>query len=238
MRFIIEDSFWSLFPQARIGIVVARGLNNTPEHNRKPTPAEWLAEAVKRAAAKIPDGELAEHPAIAPWREAYRAFGLKPSKFRSSIENLIRSVHSRGVPSINPLVDIYNAASLNNLLPCGGEDLRAIQGDIRLTRANGDESFVPLGSTEPSPPQSGEVIYRDDAGVICRGWNWREAERTKLTPQTTDAFLCIEWLPGLPDAALQNACEELANLVQKHLGAQTTIAYLDHAQREIIIIPE
>jgi DNA/RNA-binding domain of Phe-tRNA-synthetase-like protein len=235
MRFIIEDTFWSLFPDTRIGIVIARGLNNASEH--APKTGELLSEAVKQAAANLPAGELTEHPAIAPWREAYRTFGMKPSKYRSSIENLIRSVHSRGVPSINPLVDFYNTVSLAHLLPCGGEDLSTIQGDIRLTRATGDEHFVPLGSTEPSPPQPGEVIYRDDAGVICRGWNWREAERTKLTPQTTDAFLCAEWLPGLRETALTAACEDLARLGREYLGAETAIHYLDAANREVTIIP-
>ena len=147
------------------------------------------------AARRIGDADMATYPAVAPWREAYRAFGVKPAKQRSSIENLLRSAVAGTLRSINPLVDLYNTVSLRHLLPCGGEDLRAIAGDIRLTRAIGGEDFVPLGSAEPQPPQPGEVIYRDDVGIICRAWNWREAERTKLTEQTTDAFLCIEALP-------------------------------------------
>ena len=77
---------------------------------------------------------------------------------------------------------------------------------------------MPLGSAELQPPQPGEVIYRDDVGVICRAWNWREAERTKLTSQTTDAVLFIEAVPPITDTVLDAACEELASLVTVHLG--------------------
>ena len=178
---------------------------------------------------------MATHPAVAPWREAYRAFGIKPAKQRSSIENLLRAAVAGTVRSINPLVDLYNAVSLRHLLPCGGEDLREIRGTIRLMRAEGGEAFVPLGSTEPQPPQPGEVIYRDDGGVICRAWNWREAARTKLTEQTTDAFLCIEALPPIKATALEAACSDLAAFITTHLGGTASVHLLDMHEPEITL---
>lgn len=231
-RFIVEPSFWSLFPDARIGAVVVRGIDNTRHADAC---ASLLADAVAEAARAVGTADIATYPAIAPWREAYRAFGVKPAKQRSSIENLLRSAVAGNLRSINPLVDLYNTVSLRRLLPCGGEDLRAIAGDIRLTRAAGGEEFVPLGSAQPQPPQPGEVIYRDDRGVICRAWNWREAERTKLTDQTTDAFLCIEALPPTDEAALRIACASLASLVTDHLGGTAVTAILTVREPEIVI---
>lgn len=38
---------------------------------------------------------------------------------------------------INPLVDLYNSVSLSYALPCGGEDLAALAGDLRLGMAQG-----------------------------------------------------------------------------------------------------
>jgi DNA/RNA-binding domain of Phe-tRNA-synthetase-like protein len=92
-----------------------------------------------------------------------------------------------------------------------------------LTRATGGEHFVPLGAAEEQPPQPGEVIYRDEVGVICRCWNWREADRTKLTTSTTDAFLCIEALPPTGDLEVRSACNELVGLVRRYLGGETEI---------------
>jgi DNA/RNA-binding domain of Phe-tRNA-synthetase-like protein len=231
MRFIIHEDFWQLFPGARIGIVIARGLDNAA-HERANS-AGLLADAAAAAAASAGE-DIAEHPAIAPWRQAYQAFGAKPSKYRSSIESLLRSARAQRIRSVNPLVDLYNIVSLTHLLPCGGEDLAAVRGDIRLERASGGEHFVPLGAQEAEPPQPGEVIYRDDLGVLCRCWNWREADRTKLTPATTDAFLCIEALPPNGDAQLRAACAELAALARTHLGAHTTVELLCRERPEIM----
>lgn len=233
MNFIIDQAFWELYPDATIGIVIARGINNQPAEDS--TIGTLLADAVAAAAARLGEDDLATHPAIAPWREAYRKFGVKPAKFRSSIENLLRSARGQGVRAINPLVDLYNSVSLRHWLPCGGEDLRTVRGDIRLTRADGSEHFVPLGSSDVQRPQPGEVIYLDDEGVLCRCWNWREAERTKLTSETTDAVLVIEGLPEMGRAAVEAACADLATLVEQHLGGQTGVEILTAARAEIAL---
>jgi DNA/RNA-binding domain of Phe-tRNA-synthetase-like protein len=232
MRFIIHDDFWQLLPDARIGIVIARSLDNTA--TERADIAALLADAAAMAAVSLGE-DIAAHPAIAPWRQAYQAFGVKPSKYRPSIESLLRSARAGRIRSVNPLVDLYNTISLTHLLPCGGEDLAAVRGDIRLERASGGEYFVALGAQEAEPPQVGEVIYRDDAGVICRCWNWREADRTKLTPATTDAFLCIEALPPSGEPQLRAACAALAALTHMHLGAQTTVELLSRERPMIEI---
>src|SRR4051812_12712432 len=219
MHFIIHDDFWQLFPNAHIGIVIARDLDNSA--TERADIAALLARAAMSAAGVGDD--IAAHPAIAPWRQAYQAFGVKPSKYRSSIESLLRSARAGRIRSVNPLVDLYNTVSLTHLLPCGGEDLAALRGDIRLVRATGGEHFVALGAEAAEPPQPGEVISRDEGGVICRCWNWREADRTKLTPATTDAFLCIEALPPSGEPQLRAACDGLAALVREWLDAQTTV---------------
>ena len=230
MRFIIHDDFWQLFPDARIGVVIARELDN--RQTERADIAALLADAATIAAAGLGD-DIAAHSAITPWRRAYQTFGIKPSKYRSSIENLLRSARAQRIRSVNPLVDLYNTVSLTHLLPCGGEDLAAVRGDIRLELASGGEHFIPLGAQATEPPQLGEVIYRDDAGVICRCWNWREADRTKLTCSTTDAFLCIEALPPSDEPQLRAACAALAGLAHTHLGANTTVELLSRTRPAI-----
>lgn len=230
MRFTIDESFRSLFPEAYVGVIVGREIDN---QRSQVEAARLLEAAVVEANDTLGDADLASHPAVAPWRDAYRRFGVKPTAHRSSIEGLLRSIRSRGVSSINPLVDLYNAVSLRYLLPCGGEDLDAIRGDLRLTVATGGEMFVPLGGTEAMPPQPGEVVYADDVGIVCRAWNWREAERTKLTETTRRAVLVVEALPPRTSADLQLACSDLAALVETYLGATCHVALLGNdAPRE------
>lgn len=224
MKFQLESDFLELFPDATIAIAVVGGIDNTIED-----PEIWpmLEVEIERAAASASEGEISQHPAVAPWRAAFAKFGVKPSKYRSSIESMLRSAQSGRLRSINPLVDLYNTISLRHQLPVGGEDLSKIQGDIRLTRAAGDESFNPLGADGPEPPPAGAVIYRDDEGVICSCWNWREAERTMLSPATTDAVLVIESIPPLDPTAARIAIDDLAALVTRHLGGFATVSILN-----------
>lgn len=223
MQLTVTESFWELFPEARIGVVLAAGIDSAAA----PAAAgALLAEAVAASAAALAGADMASHPAVAPWRAAYARFGAKPSKFRSSIESLLRAAQAGRARSISPLVDLYNAVSLRHHLPCGGEDLAALAGDVLLTRARGGESFRTIGAAADEPPAAGEVIYADDLGAICRCWNWREADRTKLTPQTSDALLVIEALPEHSPAQLDRALAELAALVAAHLGGRTRQAVL------------
>jgi DNA/RNA-binding domain of Phe-tRNA-synthetase-like protein len=223
VRFRIDEAFAAIVPEAMIGIVIADAIDN---RRGGEAAAAALASAVEVAAAAIGDADLASHAAVVPWRDAYRRFGVKPSRYRSSIESLLRSARGGGVRSINPLVDCYNAVSLGHFLPCGGEDMDAIRGELRLTLARGDEPFIPLGGSEEQPPAPGEVVYADDAGIVCRAWNWREADRTKLTPATTRAILVIEALPPRTRDNLRAACDELATRVSETLGATCQVALL------------
>jgi DNA/RNA-binding domain of Phe-tRNA-synthetase-like protein len=232
-RFQLADDFVDLFPDALIGLVMVSGINNKTSGAES---AEILERQVAETAGRLPDEDLAALPSIAPWRAAYAQFGVKPSKVRSSIENLLRSAKSGRLRSINPLVDLYNSVSLAYQLPVGGEDLDQIEGDIVLTRAAGSEHFVPLGGTATEPPPPGAVIYRDDVGVICSCWNWREADRTKLTEETTRAVLVIEAIPPVTREELDLALTALGNRITAHLGGGHRILILDRENREAELI--
>jgi DNA/RNA-binding domain of Phe-tRNA-synthetase-like protein len=74
------------------------------------------------------------------------------------------------------VVDIYNAVSIRYAIPVGGENLAAYSGTPYLTLAEGNEPFDTLKEGQPMVeyPDAGEVIWRDDIGVTCRRWNWRQ----------------------------------------------------------------
>ena len=62
---------------------------------------------------------------------------------RGSFERIIAG---KEIPRINTLVDLYNYFSIRNIIPIGGEDLDQLCGDVKLTLANGSESFRAIGS--------------------------------------------------------------------------------------------
>lgn len=232
-QFIIEDDFWSLFPHAKIGVVICQGIDNASRDVH--IYEKLLQEAEKEAHTYLSQEEFSSNPVIAVWREAFQKFKTKKGA-RCSIEALLKRVkNGHSVGTINPLVDIYNSISLRYGLPCGGEDIDTFVGDVRLTLANGSESFLPLGSEENAPPYAGEVVYKDDEGAICRCWNWREAQRTMLTEQTKNAFLCMELVDETRIDAFHQALKEMADLVSQHLGGSVKTEVLDTNHREMMI---
>lgn len=220
----------------RIGVVVASGVDNTGTHPELVRLLEGAQEQVRR---ELAGSAVAELPHVAPWREAYRAFGVKAKQYPSSLEGLLKRV-LKGEPlrSVNPLVDLYNVVSLSHLVPVGGEDVNALQGDLRLRFAGDAEPAITLlGEREPRAPKLGEVIYADAVGAVCRRWNWKEAERTKLTAATTHAVLVVEALPPVGVQQLQDALRHLAELTQRFCRAQTVLHSLDEAQPAAALSP-
>ncbi|ATF12168.1 B3/4 domain-containing protein [Brevibacillus sp. HB1.2] len=232
-RFIIEDDFWSLFPHAKIGIVICQGIDNSMRDVE--IYEKLLKEAEKDAHKFLSLEEFSSNPVISVWREAFQKFKTKKGA-RCSIEALLKRVkNGNPIGTINPLVDIYNSISLRYGLPCGGEDIDTFVGDIRLTQANGNEPFLPLGQDENAPPYEGEIVYKDDDGAICRCWNWREAQRTMLTENTKNAFLCIELIDESRSDEFHMALKELSDLVPHHLGGMVKMEVLDISQKEMTI---
>ena len=238
-KFITEDSFWELFPGASLGVVVAHGMKPASEVSPESI-AEiqaLLARANTLAERYLESPTLSENAPVRVWRQAYQQFKTKRGA-RCSIENLLKRVlKGNPVGTISPSVDIYNAMSLKYALPFGGEDIDAFEGDLRLTVTQGGDAFLPLGEgAENDPTLPGELAYLDDAGAVCRCWNWRDGVRTARTDDTRNAFLIVECVDPDRVEDCRAATDELAELIEAHLGATIAVKDLittDH--REVAI---
>ncbi|RDC48254.1 hypothetical protein DVA85_29870 [Acinetobacter sp. RIT592] len=232
-KFIIEDKFWNLFPNAKIGVITCHGIGNSIKDQDKYK--NMISESEKEVSKYLKNEEFSSNEVIKVWRDAFKKFKTKKGA-RSSIEALLKRVSTgKNLGTINPLVDIYNSISLKYALPCGGEDIDTFVGDIRLTQAIGNENFITLGTDKNEPPYEGEIVYKDDEGAICRCFNWRESVRTMLTEDTKNAFLCIELIDEKRVKEFENALKDLSRLVQENLGGACSISILDINNKEVVI---
>ena len=226
MKVIVEKEFWELFPQAQISIMVVKGLDNSVDESKDTYFKSLLSKGSKRAETFIEDDTFTQNIVIQEWRNAFSKFRTKKGA-RSSIEALLKRVsQGREFNPINPLVDLYNSVSLSYAVPCGGEDMAKIQGDLHLGKAEGGEAFFPLGAETDAPALPEEIIYYDDEGAVCRCFNWREAQRTMLTEGTTDAVLVIEAINEDQAKRAQVAMNELKSLVEDYFGVKGEITNL------------
>lgn len=203
----VDPAVLDLCPDYRALLVVVEGLHPVPGDDASESLLVQAEEFARRALDEQPVDRL---PHVAAWRGAYRAFGARPGRTRNSLEALTRRAPG-GLPRVNRLTDIYNAVSVLHQVPVGGEDLDRYAGPPRLVRATGDEPFdtVADGADVVEHPEPGEIVWRDDAGVTCRRWNWRQCTRTQLRDDTRTALFILDALGPMTDAALAAAADDL-----------------------------
>ncbi len=217
-RLVVSPGIFAKFPGYSASVVYAKGLHVE----------ESAGDPLDEIEARLMAGEAKEllgtHPHVAAWREAYRSFGADPRKFPCGLESLLKRL-SKGnpLPRVNPLVDAYNAVSLRHVLAIGGEDHDRLEGDLVLDLAVGDEPFPTSADGQPivDRPLPGEVVWKDVAGVTCRRWNWRQTSRTRLLPETRNAYFVLDRLAPYAPADLHRATEDLVQTLA-HLAPTAT----------------
>jgi DNA/RNA-binding domain of Phe-tRNA-synthetase-like protein len=221
------------FPAYRVAVVVAEGLTIAPD---RPAALDALiAEREAAARAQWSGTELAQIPGIAAWRAAYKAFGIRQTRYRSSVERLVKNVLAgRELARINAFVDAYNAVSLAHVLPLGADDLDKVTPPLAFRYAREGDSFVDMADTDADgegteAPKPGEVAYADANHVLCRRWNWRQDARSLITPATTRAVVTLQSNgPGHVAAA----ADDLVDLIAKFCGGRCRVAILDQERQQ------
>ena len=226
MRISIAD-ITSAFPDYRVAFVVAERLTIPAD---RPAALDALI-AQREAAARERWGgtELSQIPGIAAWRAAYKGFGIRQTRYRSSVERLVKNVLAgRPLARVNAFVDLYNAVSLAHVLPLGADDLERVTPPLTFRYAREGDSFVDMAEEgeQPEAPKPGEVVYADAAHVLCRRWNWRQDARSLITRQTARAVVTVQ-ANGAGDVA--QGADDLVDLIERFCGGRCRVAVLDYA---------
>ena len=229
----IDKKIFDLFPGYCRGVVLAFDINND---NSPPELTAMLREAEAALRDKIDKDEIAAHPRINSWREAYRAFGAKPAKYRSSIEAMIRRVvNGNELPNINTIVDIGNIISLKNIITAGGHAIDVVSDNISLREATGEEEFTAFGTDKAENPEPGEIIFTEGSTVLTRRWSWRQANHTSTQKSTTAVEMNVDGLPPVTRDEVDKICQETMELIHKYCGGKLRYEILseDHPEMEL-----
>jgi DNA/RNA-binding domain of Phe-tRNA-synthetase-like protein len=215
------------FPDFRVAVLAADRLAIPAERPRELDRIIVEHEALCRE--RWAGTELSAIPGIAAWRSAYRAFGIKRTSYRSSVERLVKNVLAgRPLPRVNGFVDAYNAVSLAHVLCLGADDLDRVEGNLAFRFSEPGDSFRDMaaeaGEDPYDPPKPGEVVYADEAKVLCRRWNWRQDARSVITADTRRAIVTVQ-SNGAGDLAA--AVAELGALLERFCGAEVQVAFAD-----------
>ena len=231
LTYSISTDIFEKFPGYCRGVVLAFDVHNGAS-------PESLIERLRQAEASVRQQttieSIAEHPRINAWRQAYKAFGAKPSEYRSSVEAMARrALRGDPLPSINTLVDIGNIVSLEHLVPVGGHSLDELAQDIALRFATGKEDFIPFGSIDLEHPLPGEVIFTEGFTVLTRRWTWRQANHTLTLPETRSIEFNIDRLPPVELEEVHAIAGQVMGLVSEYCGGRLRYEILSAEKREM-----
>lgn len=216
MHFEYDAKILAAFPTIVGGVLMGQDLQ--PRVDEKLSEA-YVAEQ-RATIERIGETPLSEVPSLAAWRQAFRHFGVNPTKIRSAPEALLRRLTKQGdIPSINPLVDIGNLVSIRYALPVAVFDTRHVTGTIRVHFADGSERYRQLGSDETIHPEAGEVVFSDETGmVVARRWCWRQGAESAAQIDTKNVVVCVEAQHAGSRDEIEAATRDLVDLLQAYAG--------------------
>ncbi len=225
MKYIIDKAVFELLPTVCVGTVSAYGADNRIQH---PEISELLSKSILSCETAYENIKVKEDPEIVCYREAFRSIGINPNKYMCSIEALIsRIAKKKGMPCINPLVDLNNAVSIKYTLPMGTHDIDTMKDDLLVRFALPQDTFIPFGETVTEHPDPNELVYVSGNEVRTRRWTWRQSEIGKITEETRSVFFPIDGFTDINKDRVLRARDELAELLVKYFGVDPKVGFVD-----------
>lgn len=116
---------------------------------------------------------------------------------------------------INYFVDAYNYISVKHGIPMGGYDIKKLPyDDLKLQYAiTCGVKFEPmgLGGQLEKIKDEAEICYYCGDIPVCRYWNHKDSEITKIDENTNEVLIMLDTLSGLEE--LQNAIDEFIHII-------------------------
>ncbi len=142
----------------------------------------------RKAKDAIFDYGINEIPNIKEARQAYKAFGKDPSRYRVSSEALIRRIgQGKGLYEVNTVVDVNNLISIESGFSVGSYDAARIGNELIFRVGRSGETYKGIGKDEISI--DGLPVLADDDGAV--GSSTSDSERAMITDETKEVLTLV-----------------------------------------------
>ena len=208
-KIVMDEKIKEKFPDARIGWLLA----DVHVQESHPYSEELKKGLFQMLTAKdITQENLTQQYEVAQWREVFRGMGVKPQKYRSTVEALVKRVlKDQYMWNISSIVDMYNCVTVSTFLALGAFDTAHIEGDIILRYGQEGDKFLPLGSDEEVilvEPQ--HIVYADSAKIISWLWCYRDTRLTGVSLNTKEAVFIVDTAFTPRMSSVQNGLDMLS----------------------------
>lgn len=215
MRYTVEKLCFDLNPDLQFGIIVGKDIKNS-ETTEEDEICLRAAEELLRSTYRPED--VREIPNVLLYREVMTRAGINPNKYPPSVEAMLKRILKGGqLPTINALVDLCNAISIENTISLGAHDLRDLVKDLEIRYSRKGDVFIPFGETDSETLDEGELVFTSGNAVQTRKWIWRQSELGKTTLESTNIFFQLVGFKSNTDS-FTNAMSEIEKLITDRFG--------------------
>lgn len=160
------------------------------------------------------NAEIYALPEIATTREAYKAMGKDPARYRASSEALMRRILSgKGMYHINNIVEINNLVSITKGFSIGAYDTSKISGDITFRTGKSGETYKGIGRGDLNLENL--PLFSDEIGAF--GSPTSDSERTMITENTKNLLMVL--ISFNKNTDMQNHLEFTTSALSEHCCA-------------------
>ena len=208
MNLTISDELTTRWSKLSVGVLRAKVKNSLT------SPELWqeIENEVAVIRSKYDTNTIKERSGIVATRNAYKATGKDPSRYRPSNEQLARRViQGKDLYSVDTLVDIGNLVSLRSGYSIGVLDSQKIVGDVVLGVGRHEEPYEGIGRGLLNI--EGLPVYRDNLGGIATPTS--DSMRTKISDETVNICVFFNGYDGDEDN-ISNAIELMKSLLEKY----------------------
>ena len=229
MRYTVDEKVFDLNPEIKFGIIIGTGLTNsatTEDDERR------LRQSEAHMREMYGSDDVRSLPNVALYREMMSKAGINPNKFQVSVEAMYKRILKGGsLPTINALVDLCNAVSIEEIISLGGHDLADIHENLEVRFSVDGDRFLPFGEMEYEPVEPGELVFTSGNVVQTRKWVWRQSELGKVTPDSSDIIFQLVGFGD--DPSFINAMNAIEELARHRFGGTTQHFVVDRDHRSI-----
>lgn len=205
------------FPELAICVGIINGVRNEKDNIHIQELKKTVYSEVK---SKYNVETLKDDPVVRAYRDFYWKLGIDPTKTRPSGEALLRRVlRGDAFPRISTVVDAYNLASMQSIIPISDFDKDRLASPFQVRFAKNGESFTGIGMEKPLSLTEKMLVLADGKQVLCI-YPYRDAEATKITEQTKNVLVVGYGAPGITAERLKEAVETTLSYIKLASGGE------------------
>jgi len=206
----IDPQLKKIAPKLVLGVVSA----NVQVTKNSPQLWKEIERRIKELRSTVTLASLYDIPQIKALRDAYKALGKDPTRYRGSQEALIRRIlQGKGLYQINTIVDINNLISLETLHSVGSYDIDNLEPPIVFRIGKPGESYKGIGKETVNIADL--PVFADKAGPF--GSPTSDSERAMITLDTKKVMMIIISFTG--QEHLKSQLQRATNLLCGYAGA-------------------